>query len=834
MYKPEKLKNRRSISILAISTLCFSSLTYAETLGQRAIYTVNIIVQGDPTEMGVCSAFLFGDITGAGGSCATGGFSAFKDREVLTPPALSGGDGVAGDGFAGVLSIQTGLADAAGNNTFTVLSYQMDPYEQTAGGDFKTTMTPPDGANTGTGTVDALGNITLDLTGRVGVAESFELSLGILPWNIDDSMLVPGTNLQQLFTTETSTNFNPVSPGEDPAGAPPLVTLTGRPVGDANGDLILDAVLVSAGNVGALWGLFDGTPYTEAFNVQFVVVSADPVAVDDRIGTAPNTPIVINVANDLINSNDTHAAGEALTLDSFTQPLVAGSTLVDNGDGTLTYTPEASLIGVDQDSFTYTVADAGGETDTATVNVDVKTGAPVTAVDDAFSTNEDTAITFDPVNGSEPGVMVDTDPDPDTLVLFDFDQVSANAGTVIAAVGDSLTYTPAPNFFGVDTFDYVVHDGNGNLDTGTVTLTVATVNDAPVCIDGNLTAVTNTALDISVIDQVISTATAPILCTDVEADVVTLDTFDPVTTEGGTVTLAGDTLTYTPKAGFIGLDTFTVTATDGVDQAAPHTITVNVADPKLGNFTMLNTAGNTFGGTNDVVFDWDRTTFNTSVTDPVTAATAVATMRSKGDPVNEPDGHEFFGDPWFAHHIRMFGPGTYTFDTTCSVAQIESIGTEKCDGPLTMNGTFVQTQQFVTIEVGPDQVLAHILFDYTITKNIDVFNLYNKNEAWDRLGGTGVKNKLFPGPAGFAPDESTDWELVNIDGDGDGIVGIAMVDGSFPGFSANFNIGPGGTAPPPEPIDTEVSRPSLSSLSLWSLVLSLFSITSLRLFRSNK
>ena len=51
---------------------------------------------------------------------------------------------------------------------------------------------------------------------------------------------------------------------------------------------------------------------------------------------------MLNVAADLL-ANDSDPNGDPLSLDGFTQP--ANGTLVDNGDGTLTYTPNAGFTG---------------------------------------------------------------------------------------------------------------------------------------------------------------------------------------------------------------------------------------------------------------------------------------------------------------------------------------------------------------------------------------------------------------------------------------------------------------------------------------------------------
>ncbi|MEL6621232.1 MAG: cadherin-like domain-containing protein, partial [Pseudomonadota bacterium] len=80
--------------------------------------------------------------------------------------------------------------------------------------------------------------------------------------------------------------------------------------------------------------------------------------------------------------------GDTISLDSFAQP--SNGTLVDNGDGTLTYTP--AVAGYDgTDSFTYTVTD-GDLTDTATVTLTVGNPPQGTLFSDDFSSG-----TLDPV-----------------------------------------------------------------------------------------------------------------------------------------------------------------------------------------------------------------------------------------------------------------------------------------------------------------------------------------------------------------------------------------------------------------------------------------------------
>ena len=93
-----------------------------------------------------------------------------------------------------------------------------------------------------------------------------------------------------------------------------------------------------------------------------------------------------------------------------------------------------------------------------------------TAVDVAFTTDEDIAVTTSDV------LSAGFDPNDDTLSIDSF--THGTNGTVVDNNDGTLTYTPDANFDGIDTFTYTVNDGNGNTDTATVTVTVNPV--APV------------------------------------------------------------------------------------------------------------------------------------------------------------------------------------------------------------------------------------------------------------------------------------------------------------------------------------------------------------------
>lgn len=177
------------------------------------------------------------------------------------------------------------------------------------------------------------------------------------------------------------------------------------------------------------------------------------------------------------------------------------------------------------------------------------------------------------------------------------------------------------------------------------------------------------------------------------------------------------------------------------------------------NFTMLSGVGGAVGGTNDVVFTWDGT-LNSDVATAVVNATITS---------NEP----FFGSTWNAHDVQIFGPGSYTFNAS---------NTGDPGGP------------FLTMTVGPNQIGAHMFFDWSVNPNIDVVNVWDRNAVFaPSAPHTGADNGSSCAPATVpcdgSPNQTTDvWDLMSTDNDGDGINGVPMVDGGFVGFNANFNL----------------------------------------------
>ncbi|WP_157539122.1 Ig-like domain-containing protein, partial [Hydrogenophaga flava] len=225
-----------------------------------------------------------------------------------------------------------------------------------------------------------------------------------------------------------------------------------------------------------------------------------PVAVDDSRTTAEDTPVTISVLG-----NDTDVDGETLTVTQIDGqaatvgvPIaVANGTATLNGDGTITFTPDAGFNGVAD--FGYTISD-GTATDTANVHVVIDdVNDPPVAQDNVVAGSEDSPVSFDPRSN-------DTDPDGDPLSITEINGNPITTGTPVTLpqgvlslnTNGTLTFTPNANFNGNGvTFQYTVDDGRGGTDTATVTMNIAPVNDLPVDGDETNTVTEDTTLTVA-------------------------------------------------------------------------------------------------------------------------------------------------------------------------------------------------------------------------------------------------------------------------------------------------------------------------------------------------
>jgi len=155
--------------------------------------------------------------------------------------------------------------------------------------------------------------------------------------------------------------------------------------------------------------------------------------------------------------------------------------------------------------------------------------------------------------------LTGTDADGDVL---SFNVVSQPVNGTLSGDAPALVYTPTGDFFGSDTFTFIVNDGTEDSVVATVSISVLAVNDAPVA--GDL------AFTLDEDDSVAITFDG----SDVDLDVLTFEVSSQPAS--GTLTVAGNSATYTPNANFDGIDTFTYVANDGQVNSALATVSLTV------------------------------------------------------------------------------------------------------------------------------------------------------------------------------------------------------------------------------------------------------------------
>nr|WP_282149498.1 tandem-95 repeat protein [Vibrio diabolicus] len=232
-------------------------------------------------------------------------------------------------------------------------------------------------------------------------------------------------------------------------------------------------------------------------------------------------------------------------------------TLIDNNDGSWTYIPEA-----DDDtevSFSYDIIDDDGGVINGTANLDIKpvNDAPI-ATNDAIQTDEDSQVVIDVLAN-------DSDIEGDDLSITSA-SVSEKQG-IVEIVDGKLVFTPAENFNGNATISYTISDGELE-DEAQVSVTVNSVNDAPIALNDATITEEDTSVTIDVLPN----------DTDIDGDALSIESAS-VLSDQGQVEIIDGKLVFTPTENFNGDAEITYTVTDGAltDQATVK-VTVNAVN----------------------------------------------------------------------------------------------------------------------------------------------------------------------------------------------------------------------------------------------------------------
>ena len=276
-----------------------------------------------------------------------------------------------------------------------------------------------------------------------------------------------------------------------------------------------------------------------------------PVANDDSLATAMDTPVEFDVA-----SNDTDEDGNLIwtPVRVTLQPENGWLEYSVNYNGYLMYTPFLGFSGYD--AFTYEIRDTWGLIDTAVVTIKVGTGNYLPVVESqAVSTDEDTPVVI-----TLTGLDADGDP-------LSFSSVSLPNHGTLSGSGAELTYIPATNYNGMDSFNFQANDGEFDSNIAAVIIIINPVNDAPVSQDFSYSTDEDTVLNVD--------APGVLTYDTIDQDLlIAVKVSNPLY---GTLTLNPDgSFTYTPNADFNGADNFNFVANDGLVDSNVATITITV------------------------------------------------------------------------------------------------------------------------------------------------------------------------------------------------------------------------------------------------------------------
>ena len=408
----------------------------------------------------------------------------------------------------------------------------------------------------------------------------------------------------------------------------------------------------------------DGNGGTDTATVTVTIdpINDPPIAQVDSATTDEDAPVTIDVLG-----NDEDPEDDSLAVQSITQGT--HGTVMNNASNVV-YSPNPDFHG--SDTFSYTVTDGNGGTDTATVTVTVDPiNDPPIADPDSAATDEDTPVTIGVLGNDE-------DPEGDPLSVL---SVTQGAHGTVAMDGPNVVYTPNLDFHGSDSFSYTVTDGKGGTDDAVVTVTVDPVNDPPVAQDDSAGTDEDTAV------------TVDVLANDEDPEDDRLSVQSITQGANGSVTTDGTDVTYTPDPGFNGSDEFGYTASDGKGGTSTAQVTVTIGavnDPPIADPDAATTDEDT-PVTIDVLGNDDDPDEDPLSVQSVTQGTH-GSVTSNGSNVVYAPNADFHGSDTFSYTVTDGNGGTDDAVVTVTVdpindppiAQADSAGTDE-DTPVTVD-----------------------------------------------------------------------------------------------------------------------------------------------------
>ena len=233
-----------------------------------------------------------------------------------------------------------------------------------------------------------------------------------------------------------------------------------------------------------------------------------------------------------------------------------------DGDGLFTdatgHKPSFDATGIDGPGSApvlLRVTDDDGSSSQSSATITITNAPPIARADEA-TVVQSLLIIIDALEN-------DGDPGGDPLVLKQVDE--PNNGTA-EIDGAAVAYRADAEFEGVDSFDYVVDDGDGGQATGTITVrvTLPPEEQSPLPVNDVVTTTQESSIIIPVLDN------------DVEPTASAMEVLNVGLPRNGTAATDNQTITYMPTTGFIGTDTFIYTVINEYGREAVAVVMVTV------------------------------------------------------------------------------------------------------------------------------------------------------------------------------------------------------------------------------------------------------------------
>lgn len=367
------------------------------------------------------------------------------------------------------------------------------------------------------------------------------VELSVIPQN-DDPVCIPPTEV----AGDEDTAFTAILGAHDVDGDDLVFRIDSQP---ANAIVSLSGGSVANitpqpnfyGSDSFTFSVTDGT-VTRSAVVPFTVRS-----VNDRPTAKPGSVTVVEGESVNITLVASDVENDPLTFAFATNPTRG---TLSGTPPNVVYTSTVGSSGIDTFQFTANDGSLTSSPETITITVTPKNSKPV-ASPQSIVLAEDSSIAIH---------LVASDPEGSPVTYT----VGTPLHGVLTGTAPNLTYKPVANYNGTDAFTFKASDGSLSSDLATVSITVTSVNDAPVAVSATVALSEDTS--------------APFVLMASDVDNPTLSYTITKKPTKGTLSGVAPSMVFTPNTDYNGTDSLQFTVNDGtLTSTNTATITFKIA-----------------------------------------------------------------------------------------------------------------------------------------------------------------------------------------------------------------------------------------------------------------